>query len=156
MICVHIYVCMYINYFQIAQNHVAVGRVVATLEETFQLHLVHDTVLKGYLHFEALCEHSYEYYCIQCGYYPPVIVMDLNKKGVFKLAGMNRMIQYHMHIICIINFTPLINKVSELSEPPCQNRYDTVDADTFWSKVEYEMLTGGFTPGMTNKKWYEC
>ena len=76
-----------IYYHLCNQNHVAVGRVVTTLEETFQQPLVHDTVLKAYLHFEAMCDHSYKYSCVQCGYYPPVLIMDLNKKGVFKLAG---------------------------------------------------------------------
>ena len=71
------------------QNHTAVGRVVATLEDMYKVCLPHDTILKAYLHFEALSDHSYKYYCVSCGYYPTTLVMDLNKKGVFRLAGTN-------------------------------------------------------------------
>lgn len=46
-----------------------------------------DTVLHGYLHFEALTEHDYAYSCMTCGDYPPVVIMDLHKKGAFHLSG---------------------------------------------------------------------
>lgn len=48
-----------------------------------------DTVLQGYLHFEALCEHEYQYSCVTCGDHPPVVIMDLRKKGAFHLSGNN-------------------------------------------------------------------
>ena len=37
--------------------------------------------------------------------------------------------------------------MSELSEPPCQDEYDTVNADAFLSEVEWEMLARGLTTG---------
>ena len=48
-----------------------------------------DTVLHAYLHFEALTTHEYNYSCANCGDHPSVVIMDLHKKGVFNLSGMN-------------------------------------------------------------------
>lgn len=46
-----------------------------------------ETVLHAYCHFEALTSHDYSFSCVCCGYYPPVVVMDLHKKGVFNFPG---------------------------------------------------------------------
>lgn len=46
-----------------------------------------ETILHGYLHFEALTDHDYMYACVSCGYHPSVVVMDLHKKGVFSMPG---------------------------------------------------------------------
>ncbi|XP_070407644.1 HMG domain-containing protein 3-like isoform X2 [Nothobranchius furzeri] len=42
-------------------------------------------MLHAYMHFEALTAHSYSYSCYKCGYYPPVVIMDLHRKGVFNM-----------------------------------------------------------------------
>lgn len=76
------------------QNHTAVGRVVSTLEATFNVHLPHQKMINAYLHFEAMSDHKYQYSCVHCGYYPPVLVMDLNKKGAFRLAGIKYIILF--------------------------------------------------------------
>lgn len=47
-----------------------------------------DKVLHAYLHFEALTDHEYNYSCVSCGDHPPVVIMDLHRKGAFHLAGM--------------------------------------------------------------------
>uniref|UniRef100_A0A673HLD4 Uncharacterized protein n=1 Tax=Sinocyclocheilus rhinocerous TaxID=307959 RepID=A0A673HLD4_9TELE len=46
-----------------------------------------DVIFHAYCHFEALTDTEYTYSCVNCGFYPPVVVMDLHRKGVFKLAG---------------------------------------------------------------------
>lgn len=70
--------------------HTAVSRVVEYLELTIGIQFPpSDTVLHGYLHFEALTAHDYSYSCVTCGDHPPVVIMDLHKKGAFHLAGKN-------------------------------------------------------------------
>ncbi|KAI4820219.1 hypothetical protein KUCAC02_028203 [Chaenocephalus aceratus] len=68
------------------ENNVTVSKVLNSLEvvrkATFP---ARDTILHGYMHFEALTTNDYSYSCVCCGYYPPVVVMDLHKKGVFNL-----------------------------------------------------------------------
>lgn len=70
------------------QNNVSVSKVINSLEslrnETFP---ARDTILHAYYHFEALMNHDYSFSCVCCGYYPPIVVMDLHKKGVFNLPG---------------------------------------------------------------------
>lgn len=44
------------------------------------------TVLHGYLHFEALTSHEYEYSCVTCGDHPPIVIMDLHRKGAFNMS----------------------------------------------------------------------
>ncbi|KAJ4945475.1 hypothetical protein JOQ06_023160, partial [Pogonophryne albipinna] len=67
--------------------HTAVSRVVEYLELTSGEQFPSaDTVLHGYLHFEALTEHDYQYTCVSCGDHPPVVIMDLHRKGAFHLS----------------------------------------------------------------------
>ncbi len=47
----------------------------------------HNCLFHGYLHFEAFVQHDYKYLCINCGYHPPMVIMDLHKKGVFSMPG---------------------------------------------------------------------
>lgn len=70
------------------QNHTAVGRALDTLEQTNKKKYPnHDSVLHGYLHFEAMTAQEYSYSCVNCGVHPPVVIMDLHKKGVFSVPG---------------------------------------------------------------------
>lgn len=70
------------------QNHTAVGRQLDILEQTNQQkYASHDSILHGYLHFEALSAHDYNFSRVNCGDHPPVVVMDLHKKGVFNMPG---------------------------------------------------------------------
>jgi hypothetical protein len=43
-------------------------------------------MLNAYLHFEALSDHEYDFSCHLCGYFPPLLSLDVDKKGVFELA----------------------------------------------------------------------
>ena len=69
------------------KNHTAIGRVVATLEAIYNVKVPHQSVVNAYLHFEALTTHEYSYSCVRCGIFPPVLIMDLNKKTAFRLSG---------------------------------------------------------------------
>ena len=44
-------------------------------------------VRNAYLHYEALCDHKYDYFCVLCGHHPAFLVTDADKKGMFDLSG---------------------------------------------------------------------
>lgn len=70
--------------------HTAVSRVVEYLELTTGVKFPSaNTVLHGYIHFEALTDHDYQFSCVNCGDHPPVVIMDLHKKRAFHLSGKN-------------------------------------------------------------------
>lgn len=64
-----------------------------------------DTIMQGYLHFEALTEHDYEYSCVNCGDHPPVVIMDLHKKGAFHLSGKHAFIE--KCYLLVLSFTQI-------------------------------------------------
>ena len=43
-------------------------------------------IVKAYILFDALLNNLYSFYCKSCGYYPWILVMDLNKKIACKCA----------------------------------------------------------------------
>ncbi|XP_030269804.1 uncharacterized protein LOC115580079 isoform X2 [Sparus aurata] len=104
------------------QNNISVSKVVDSLEKLRKVtFLSRDAVLHAYLHFEALTSHDYSYSCACCGYHPPVVVMDLHKKGVFNLP------------------------VSDIREVP-ENFTGEVDIEEFWDSVQLEMIARAFFP----------
>ncbi|CAM4572250.1 unnamed protein product [Leuciscus chuanchicus] len=76
-------------------------------------------IFHAYCHFEALCDTDYTYSCINCGFYPPVVVMDLHRKGVFKMA------------------------VSDLKAPPDDFNGEH-DIESFWNSVHLATISRGF------------
>lgn len=68
--------------------HVSVGRVRSILQKTSHVPYPKDSeFFHAYLHFEALTHHDYNFSCLKCGHHPPVVVMDLHRKGVFSMPG---------------------------------------------------------------------
>ncbi|XP_077365645.1 uncharacterized protein LOC144009664 [Festucalex cinctus] len=112
-----LHLCLFLR--QCVQNHTAVGRAMDILEQlTKTKYPNHDAILHGYLHFEALTAHEYNFSCVNCGVHPPVVIMDLHKKGVFNMA------------------------VSEIEDPPPE--FDGhVDVEEFWHSVEKELVCRG-------------
>ncbi|XP_054596456.1 uncharacterized protein [Nothobranchius furzeri] len=79
-----LHLCIYLR--NSIQTHHAVSRAIEVLEKTEnQTFPSKATMLHAYMHFEALTAHSYSYSCYKCGYYPPVVIMDLHRKGVFNM-----------------------------------------------------------------------
>ncbi|XP_077083469.1 HMG domain-containing protein 3-like [Siphateles boraxobius] len=107
-------------------NHVSVSRVVDSLEglrgEKFP---PRNVIFHAYCHFEALCDTEYTYSCINCGFYPPVVVMDLHRKGVFKLA------------------------VSDLKAPPDDFNGEH-DIESFWNSVHLATISRVFFQSSAN------
>lgn len=93
--------------FVILQNHVSASRVIDSLEGLRRVKFPsRDTIFHAYCHFEALTDAEYMYSCINCGFHPPVVVMDLHRKGVFKLAGkfnVHLCIYFIVYIMCMFS-----------------------------------------------------
>ncbi|XP_073787637.1 uncharacterized protein si:dkey-3n22.9 isoform X2 [Danio rerio] len=102
------------------QTHHSVSRAIEVIEQTENKTLPRKaTILHAYMHFEAMTSHDYLYTCYKCGYYPPVVVMDLHRKGVFNMP------------------------VSEMEAPPAH--FDgTVNIKQFWDSVTAEIVCSGF------------
>ncbi|KAM4536415.1 uncharacterized protein PAE49_021033 [Odontesthes bonariensis] len=112
--------CLYVR--RNLQNNISVSEVINSLESLRKVKFpARDTLLHAYCHFEALTRHNYSYYCLCCGFFPPVVQMDLHKKGVFNLP------------------------VSDKREPS-ENFTGVVDIKTFWDSVQLEMIARGFFP----------
>ncbi|KAJ8369640.1 hypothetical protein SKAU_G00096680 [Synaphobranchus kaupii] len=112
--------CLFLR--QNLQNHVSVSRVINSLESLRRVNFpARDTILHGYCHFEALSEIDYEYSCVNCGYFPPVVIMDLHKKGVFSMA------------------------VSDIKDPSEEYNGEQ-NVEDFWDSVHLEMICRGFVP----------
>ncbi|RXN15285.1 HMG domain-containing 3 isoform X2 [Labeo rohita] len=102
------------------QVHTAVSRTVEALEDTTGVKFPSgDTVLHAYLHFEALTDHDYKFSCVTCGDHPPVVIMDLHKKGVFHLS------------------------VSDI-QGPVENYNGNVNLEEFWESLSSDMIGRGF------------
>nr|XP_033933765.1 uncharacterized protein LOC117441855 [Pseudochaenichthys georgianus] len=101
------------------QVHTAVSRVVQYLELTSGEQFPSaDTVLQGYLHFEALTEHDYQYSCVSCGDHPPVVIMGLHRTSASHWSG-------------------------DLERPPAD--FDgEVDMECFWDALSMERIGRGF------------
>ncbi|XDV11852.1 hypothetical protein PO909_000657 [Leuciscus waleckii] len=119
--------CLYLR--NCLQTHTALGRAIETWELTSgQQYPNKNSLIHGYLHFEALTDHDYNFSCVCCGHHPPVVVMDLHKSCVFSLA------------------------VSELEDPP--DGFDgEVDIDEFWDSLCLERIARGFVPKPTYHHW---
>ena len=135
------------------QNHTAVGRVMATLEDTHQVVLKYQSILNAYLHFEAMTEHQYT--CVHCGYHPVVLIMDLNKKGALRLPGIASTCTNYLLLLLILTFF-FAMLVSDLSVPPCTEYYDHVNMEQFWTQVENEVVARGLCKGTANLSILSC
>lgn len=91
------------------QTHTALGRAIETWELTSgQKYPNKNTLLHGYLHFEALTDQNYDFSCVRCGHHPPVVVMDLHKSGVFSLAGTIQVLFWNFSLFHDALFPPCI------------------------------------------------
>ncbi|KAL1268434.1 hypothetical protein QQF64_033797 [Cirrhinus molitorella] len=110
--------CLHIR--NMLQAHTAVGRVVQCLELTIgEQFPPAKTVLHAYLHFEALTSDEYEYSCVTCGDHPPIVIMDLHRKGAFNMS------------------------LSDIKPPPKEFN-GNVNIEDFWRKLSLQMIGRGF------------
>ncbi|KAI4904725.1 hypothetical protein NFI96_027432, partial [Prochilodus magdalenae] len=138
-----LHLCLFLR--NSVQNHTAVGRALEALEQTNQKkYPSHDSLLHGYLHFEALTAHDYNFSCVNCGDHPPVVILDLHKKGVFSMPG-----EQEFHFMCKIVYKNVFYfylsclSVSDVKDPPPE--FDGhVDIEEFWQSVAQEIVCRGF------------
>ncbi|XP_059917173.1 uncharacterized protein LOC132464678 isoform X1 [Gadus macrocephalus] len=110
--------CLFLRY-QLQTNQ-AVGSAVQALEQLTKTKFPPaDSVMHGYLHFEAMSSHSYDFSCVCCGDQPPIVIMDLHKKGSFHQT------------------------VSDLQSPPDDYKGE-VNMEDFWDSVSNEHIALGF------------
>lgn len=108
-----------------------------------------DTVLRAYLHFEALTEHEYRFSCVSCGDHPPVVIMGLHRQ-VFQSSGRTTLTLFTL-ISAFVLFSTRYSfscvLVEHIEEPP-ENFKGEVDVEKFWEAVSKEMIARGFVAGM--------
>ena len=75
-------VCCFLRSSQ--SNHLAVGTFCSIIENIWHFKVDGQAVLNAYMHFEALSKRVYNFNCVDCGYFPSVLIADLNRKVVFK------------------------------------------------------------------------
>ncbi|XP_024130826.1 uncharacterized protein LOC112148182 isoform X2 [Oryzias melastigma] len=104
------------------QSHVSVSACVTCLEKLHGKKFPPaDTILRAYLHFEALSSTEYAYACVNCGPSPPVVVLERHRKAVCNL------------------------EVSELRTP--SEDYDgQQNISDFWDAINLDMISRGFFP----------
>uniref|UniRef100_A0A1A7WPI3 Si:dkeyp-117b11.2 n=2 Tax=Iconisemion striatum TaxID=60296 RepID=A0A1A7WPI3_9TELE len=69
------------------QSHVSVSTCMTSLEKMHgKKYPSTDNIFRAYCHFEALNNTEYQFACVNCGYSPAVVIMDLHRKGVFSMA----------------------------------------------------------------------
>ena len=97
------------------QNHSSVTSFVKSYNTPFTCNLVHQSVLNGYLLFNALCEQERGCFCYVCRYHPSAFIKDLNRKIAFKMPT---------------------EKYEEITIDREKIEPDLVDMDSFWKKIE--------------------
>ena len=72
------------------QQHTAISRTINSFKDTFTRSKWPETkhIADAYMHFESMTDHSYDFFCLECGYYPVILQADLTKKCVFDFDGM--------------------------------------------------------------------
>ncbi|KAK2833182.1 hypothetical protein Q5P01_017071 [Channa striata] len=112
--------CLYLRHG--LQSHVSVSRMINSLEGfRGQKFPVVSIIFQAYCHFEALTNTEYSYSCVKCGFFPPVVIMDVYRNRISKL------------------------EVSEL-KTPTENFEGQHSVEDFWDSVHLEMISQGFFP----------
>ena len=111
-------------------QHIPIGSVVKVLEMKLRCSLNSQTILNAYLHFDAMSNHSYDFNCVLCGYFPQILIMDLNRKIAFRCPA----------------------EKLQLSENEIENAKDVVNVNDFWKNVKRCMVLRGF-PGRHVKEF---
>ena len=108
------------------KNHIPLGSMIQVLEGRLKSKLNSQTVVNAYLHYDALSDHEYNFYCSLCGFHPHTVIMDLNRKVAFQCSAET------------LRLPENYNR--------CSSENDVVDCEQFWSNVELAMVVRGF-PG---------
>ena len=58
------------------QEHIVPCSLIVSLLDHLNCNITVQTVRNAFLHYLALCSFSYDFNCLQCGYYPSIIISD--------------------------------------------------------------------------------
>ena len=108
--------CLYLK--EHLYHHNSILSFSESMNSLFNLSVPSGDIVKAYILFEALLNNLYSFYCNSCGYYPWILVMDLNKKIAFKCT---------------------FEELEDGEEPK-----DTVNCDKFWENVELNAVANAF------------
>ncbi|XP_077434310.1 uncharacterized protein LOC144059235 isoform X2 [Vanacampus margaritifer] len=112
----------------VSPSHTSIGRVFDVLEATWNTVLLsRDKVLHAYLHFEAITAHDYKFSCVNCGSFPPIVIMDLHKQTP-----------------CLFSMP-----VSDVEEVP-EDYTGELNIEEFWDSISMEMIARGLI--LSNRK----
>ena len=113
-------ICLFLR--EHIQEHNSITSYVISCSRLHGIAISPQSVLNGFLVFDALCNVGYDFYCKICGYHPWALVMDVNKKIAFKCA------------------------MNELEEPEDddEEENDTVNCEEFWTNVELNIISRAF------------
>ena len=109
-------VCLYLK--EHLYDHNSILSFSESINSLFNFAVPPGDIVKAYILFDLLMNNLYSFYCNSCGYYPWILVMDLNKKIAFKCA---------------------FEALEDGADPK-----DTVDCDKFWKHVELNAVTNAF------------
>ena len=115
-------VCCFLRSSQ--SNHLAVGTFCSIIENIWHFKVDGQAVLNAYMHFEALSKRVYYFNCVDCGYFPFVLIADLNRKVVFKYKETD-------------DANKFLQNCDEVER-------DLVNCEDFWKTVTKAMLSRGF------------
>ena len=115
-------VCCFLRSSQ--SNHLAVGTFCSIIENIWHFKVDGQAVLNAYMHFEALSKRVYNFNCVDCGYFPSVLIADLNRKVVFKYKETD-------------DANKFLQNCDEVER-------DLVNCEDFWKTVTKAMLSRGF------------
>ena len=113
-------VCLFFR--ECVKQHVAIGTGCSILGNLLGKDIDEKKCLDAYLFFEALTDHSYAFNCVICGFHPPILIGDLNRKIVFKCPNID---------------DPLPDETDADA--------DFVDCERFWEKPSLSMVLNGFS-----------
>nr|XP_055024083.1 uncharacterized protein LOC129414162 [Misgurnus anguillicaudatus] len=104
-------------------NHIAVGRLLRTLEDHSKVYIPHNTLRKAFYHFSALRSYSYNFFCYRCGHHAPILIADTNWKVAFDLP------------VHLMKRPDLTNSTSQDTQ---------VNVTERWENLEKEIIATGF------------
>ena len=147
-----------------SQNHIAVGRLLRTLESHSRISVPHNTLRRAFYHFCALRKYSYGYFCYRCGDHPPILIGDMNWKVAFDLPGENctwvdelkqKWMRYTSGWWLIVSISSLL--VHLMRRPDMENcsPQDTqVNVAARWENLKKEIIATGFCEGKLQRAWW--
>lgn len=150
-----------LSLFNYLQNHIAVGRMLRTIESHSGTKVPYNSLRKAFYHFCALKKYSYSYFCYRCGHHPSVVIADANWKVAFELPGDSLFKMYfrtfskiYPTFTCSLSLPFLSQLPVHLLKRPEKHNITPQDTEVNvaarWDNLEKEIIASGFCDGKHN------